>query len=342
MLRLAHRWTGGIVGLLLAVIGLSGALMVWEHTWLCLPRSNERLVTDSKTLGASVEAALTEEPGLKRITFASEEIGLHEAIYSNGSGAYFAQDGVLVDRWTSIWDRPELWLFELHQHLLLGQNGKYITGLLGLVLFAFSASGIGLWWQTRKTFELRLWPARMTRSGIIRQHRDLGIVAAPLLMLSGITGTLILFPVAYEILSSPWAGPEIGNSTPPKGLPLTGSKTDWQKAIANARSAFPGAVLRRITFPEPGAAITVRLKQPFEWTPNGRSLVWLDPSNGALLASKEPPSNGSAVIAEALYPIHSGKIGGTVWKLFLTFGGLGLAMLGTLGCWSFWFRNAHN
>ena len=339
LLAFLHRWAGGIAGLLLAVIGLSGAVLVWEGAWISLPGANDPVIADPAAIGASVKAALAEAPGLTQITFASKEIGLHQANYAGGVGAYFSQDGALVDSWTSLWGRPELWLFELHQHMLLGQYGKYLTGLLGLLLLAFAVTGIVLWWRTRTTFKVRLWPARMTRSAIVRQHRDLGIVAAPLLLLSALTGTAILFPVMSDVLTAPWAGPEKAKPMLPKGLASPGPDTDWAKVIANAQAAFPGAATRSLTMPQPGAPLTLRLKQPFEWTPIGRSFVWLDPSSGAIVATDDPASDSASVFVETFYPVHSGKVGGMLWRIVLTFGGLSLAVLGTLASWSFWFKS---
>ena len=42
LLALLHRWAGGIVGLLLAVIGLSGTVLVWEEYWIGLPGCTRR------------------------------------------------------------------------------------------------------------------------------------------------------------------------------------------------------------------------------------------------------------------------------------------------------------
>src|SRR3546814_11392760 len=70
------------------------------------------------------------------------------------------QAGEVVDRWDSLWGRPELWLFDLHHYLFLGETGKTLTGVLGLLLLAFAVSGLVLWWRTRKTFGFRLWPGR--------------------------------------------------------------------------------------------------------------------------------------------------------------------------------------
>jgi uncharacterized iron-regulated membrane protein len=340
LLALLHRWTGGIAGLLLAVIGLSGTVLVWEGGWIGLPGANDAVDPTPALLGVAIEAALAEAPGLSRITFASEEIGLHQAIYADGGGAYLTQAGEVVDRWDSIWGRPELWLFDLHHYLFLGESGKYATGALGLLLLAFAGSGLILWWRTRKTFRFRLWPARMTRSAIVRQHRDIGVLAAPLLMLSALTGSMMIFPAISDVLTAPWTEPEKVAPVPPDDLAAHGSGTDWPRLMANAQAAFPAAAPRRLMVPaEPGAPLTLRLRQPFEWTPNGRTYVWLDPASAAVVATDDPAvSDTASAIAETYYPIHSGKVGGLFWQLALTFGGLSLVLLGTLATWSFWFR----
>ena len=340
LLALLHRWTGGIAGLLLAVIGLSGTVLVWEESWIGLPGADDPLVTDPAAIGDAVAAALAVDPALSRITFANEETGLHQAIYADGGGAYLSQAGEVVERWDSMWGRPELWLFDLHHYLFMGEFGKNLTGVLGLLLIAFVVTGLILWWRTRKTFKFRLWPARMSRPAIVRQHRDLGAVASPLLLLAAFTGSMMIFPAVSTMLTGPWAGPAKAAPPLPADLAAHGAQTDWPAVMANAQSAFPDALPRRLMLPaEPGAPLALRMKQPFEWTPNGRTYVWLDPASEEVVATDDPASADTAsAIAEKYYPVHSGKVGGWLWQLALTFGGLALTLLGTLATWSFWFR----
>ncbi len=338
LLALLHRWTGGIVGLLLAVIGLSGTLLVWEEAWIGLPGAGDPLRGDAAQIGTVVAAAVAERPGLSRITFADAQMGLHQAIYADKGGAYLTQSGAVVDRWESLWGRPELWLFDLHHYLFLGETGKYVTGVLGILLIAFTITGAMLWWRTRRTFQFRLWPARMTRSAIIRQHRDIGVVASPLLLIAAATGSLMIFPALSAALLSPWAGPVKAASRPPVGAGPIGPDTDWRRLMVNAQAAFPDAAPRRLMLPAaPGKPLTLRLRQEFEWTPNGRTYVYLDPATARVLAVDDPATGEtSSAIAEKFYPIHAGKIGGLTWRLALTFAGLVLALLGTLTTWSFW------
>jgi uncharacterized iron-regulated membrane protein len=339
LLTLLHRWAGAIFGILLAVIGLSGTILVWEESWIGLPGVQDPLVTDPAAIGRSVEGALALDPTLSRITFASEGMGLHQAIYADGAGAYLTQAGAAVDRWDIMWGRPELWLFDLHHYLFLGESGEYVTGALGLLLIAFAISGLILWWRTRSTFRFRLWPARMTRSAIVRQHRDIGTIAAPLLLLSAATGAMMIFPALSAAVTAPWAG-ESNAPVLPADVPAPASDTDWRQLMSSAQAAFPEASPRRLTLPsKPGDPVTLRMRQPFEWTPNGRTYVWLDPANGRALATQDPAAGDIASrIIEKLYPIHAAKVGGFLWKLALTFAGLTLVLLGALATWSFWFK----
>jgi uncharacterized iron-regulated membrane protein len=181
----------------------------------------------------------------------------------------------------------------------------------------------------------------MTRSAIVRQHRDIGVIAAPLLLLSAITGALMVFPALSAALTAPWAGDgETHAPALPSDVPAPGAGTDWRRIMANAAAAFPEAAPRRLMLPSrPGGPLTLRMKQPFEWTSNGRTYVWLDPASGTVLATQDPAAGDTAAaIVEKIYPIHAAKVGGVLWKLALTFSGLTLVLLGTLATWSFWFR----
>ncbi|WP_166041800.1 PepSY-associated TM helix domain-containing protein [Sphingosinicella sp. YJ22] len=340
-LALLHRWTGGFAGLLLAVLALSGTVLVWEEAWIGLPGTGDALQVDSAATGAAVEAAIAVDPALSRITFADEGMGLHQAIYTNGGGAYLTQGGMVVDRWDSLWGRPELWLFDLHHYLFMGETGKVVTGVLGLLLLAFAVTGLILWWRTRRTFAFRLWPTELTKSAIIRQHRDIGVVASPLLILTALTGAFMVFPGLSDALLSPWAKAAAAPARP-AAAGAVGPDTDWQAVMAAAQRAFPEAVPRRLMMPkEPGAPLVLRMRQAFEWTPNGRSYVYLDPATARVLSVDDPAAGDTAsAIGEKYYPVHAGKVGGLLWRLMLTLSGLSLFLLGTLATWSFWFPKA--
>ena len=339
LLTWLHRWTGGIAGVVLAVLGLSGTMLLWEESWIGLPGADAPYNSSAADLARVIEAAAGGERELSRITFGDDGMALHLAIYENGGGAYIDQSGTVVDSWATIWGRPELWLFDLHHYLLIGETGEFVAGALGILLLCFVMTGALLWWRTRKTFTFRLWPKRMSRSAIIRHHRDIGVIASPLLLVTALTGSLMIFQPLSDTLLAPWAGDGTTPAVPELPVTAGGAIPDYAAIMAAGQSAFPEARPRRLQIPaEPGRPITLRLRQDFEWTPNGRSYAYLD--SAGVLVGRDDPAKGDtrSAVQEKFYPIHSAKVGGLLWKLLLTFSGLTLTLLGTLASWSFWFR----
>ena len=329
LISFLHRWAGGLIGLVLAILGLSGAILVWEGSWVSLPGASDRVVEQPARIAEIVDQAAA-DGNLSRLTFASDEIGLHLLVNSDGSGAYLRQDGAVVDRWSSQWERPELWLFDLHHHLFAGPTGETITGIAGIVGLLFVVTGLVLWWRARSSFRLRLLPTRFAPGPIVRHHRDLGVIVAPLLLVSMSAGVLMLFTPIRDFV--------IGDEQRPETTFTRSAVVEPGETIIRAKALFPDAALRRITVPaDPGGAIYVRLKQPFEWTPNGRTQVMFE-RNGLVTVQDAAAANGSAAISEKLYPLHSAKVGGIAIKVLMTLSGLGLFVLGGLATVSFWLR----
>jgi uncharacterized iron-regulated membrane protein len=334
-LSLLHRWAGGLIGLLLALLGLTGTILLWEGSWIGVPGAHDPLHENVPAIARMVETA-AQSGRVERITFAGDEIGLHQIVYRDGSGAYLRQDGSVAAQWADQWARPELWLFDLHHHLLSGRTGETVAGMAGVAGLLFVISGAILWWRTRRAFALKLLPRRIEPGAILRHHRDIGIVTAPLLLLSMTTGVLMVFGNVATAMIGPDAAPpaEVAASAP--------SGAAAEAAIVQAKARYPDAMLRRVTLPhEPGKPISVRMRQPFEWTPNGRTQLTFDAGTGQLLTVQDPARAGtSASIREKFYPLHTAKVGGMAMKLLMTVSGLALTLLGTLAVYGFWLRKA--
>jgi len=337
LLSFLHRWSGGLIGLLLAVLGLTGAILVWEGDWISLPHAHDPVVEVVAKLGQISEREAA--AGATRITFASDEISLHHVAREGGAGSYVAQDGATVASWSSQWERPELWLFDLHHHLFAGETGETVAGIAGIFGLLFVITGSILWWRSRRAFRWRLWPRKFQPGPIVAHHRDIGILIAPLLLVSFMTGIGMLFPSATRLVLSPFGKLE-ERAKPPEAEPATGP-APVGAMLAKAKARFPAAELRRLSIPaKPGQPYSVRMRQSFEWTPNGRTNLFFDGS-GNLLKIENPAAAGrAAAINETFYPVHTGKVGGLAWKLLMTISGLGLTLLGSLATWSFWFRKA--
>lgn len=345
LLDTLHRWTGGLIGLVLALLGLSGTILLHKDAWIGVAHAGDPLRTDLASVTAATEAIMALPGGPQGIVYARDGFGLHQGRFAFGEGAgfYADQSGQVMTRWASQWERPELWIFDFHHHLFAGDSGEWVIGTAGLCGLFFVISGAILWWRTRKTFRLRLWPKRMSRPAIVTHHRDLGIVVAPLLLLSLVTGTMMVFRPFAMAMVAPF-GPvaeTVKSMEPPKyeSGPLA-AKPDYAAMLAEARRRFPGAEFRILSLPrKAGEPISLRMRQQAEWLPNGRTTLWFDAATGRVLGARDALAMAPGAQAfNKAYPLHAGKVGGLPWRLVLTISGLSLTMLGSFAVWTFWFR----
>ncbi|GAY23956.1 PepSY-associated TM helix domain-containing protein [Sphingobium fuliginis] len=338
-----HRWTGGLIGLLLALLGLSGALLVHKNAWTLAPHAGDPRVEDVRQLAETTQRIMADQVGRPQsISYASDDFGLLKLLFDNGGGAYADQRGAMVTRWSSQWERPELWLFDFHHHLFSGETGDWVIGIAALCGLFFVFTGLILWWRTRRTFEWRLWPARMSRPAIVRHHRDLGVVVAPLLLLSLVTGAVLVFRPMAALLFGPGAPAQIDTALappPPRDAKL-GEGLDWGAMVMTAKARFPDAELRSLSLPrKDNGLIAIRMRRPQEWLPNGRTTLWFAADSGALVAARDAETLPMAAKGyNLLYPLHAAKVGGLAFRLVMTLSGLAMTLLGTLTVWTFWFR----
>lgn len=340
LLDVLHRWTGGLLGLLLALLGLSGAMLVHKDAWIMLPHSDGAQIVGTEEIGATVEKIMG-NPDAQGILFASKSFGLHKVGLPDDAGAYANQTGEIVTRWSSQWERPELWLFDFHHHLFAGDTGETVIGVAGIAGLFFVISGLFLWWRTRRTFKFRLWPSRMSRPAIVWQHRDLGIIVAPLLLLSIYTGLTMIFRPTTMIVLGPSAPDIVEKSLePPPSTKEVQGDIDWRAIVRTARTRFPDAEFRTLSLPRGDTGlITVRMKQPSEWLPNGRSTLWFAADTGQLVEARDAFKQPLAMRGfNMLFPLHAARVGGLPYRLLMTISGLALALLGSLAVWTFWFR----
>ncbi|MBW8304974.1 MAG: PepSY domain-containing protein, partial [Brevundimonas sp.] len=86
----------------------------------------------------------------------------------------------------------------------------------------------------------------------------------------------------------------------------------------------------------PGKPASIRLKQPGEWHPNGRTTVLIDPATSAVarVSDAQTLTRGERAV-HAIYPLHAGSVGGWLYEWVTVVSGLALAALGGVGLWAF-------
>ena len=144
MLLKLHKYAGLIAGLLLALTGVTGSLLVFHDTldeWLT-PQLRTAPAADPASLSAVLAAAEAELPGkAARRLEPSPGPGRPHTVRFNGpegapgplqvSVSPADAEVLAVRQWGAY---PTSWVYRLHYTLLAGTTGKYVAGVLGLVL----------------------------------------------------------------------------------------------------------------------------------------------------------------------------------------------------------------
>lgn len=346
-LLILHRWIGAVFGLFLSILGISGSLLVWKYQWVrwTVEGAAAPAAVGAKNLAQIVDKAVAQSSApVNSVLFGDQVIGVNLVSTGPQSGFYSDNLGNVVTSWVSRFERPELWMFDLHHDLFLDAPGLWLGGLLGLLGLFFTISGTILWWRTRRRFSLTIWPKSFSRRDLVKHHRNIGVVISPLLFVVMLTGLMMTWkPVTLLMLSvlTPVEEMKAAVASPE----ITGGKVasiDWEKIIGSAYEQFPEASIRLVRVPKKdGDLIGMRMKQPDEWLPNGRTLLWFDPQTGLLVDARSAFDLPAGVQANNMvYPVHAAKVGGIVYELLMTLLGLVVTMLGGFVVYRFWYDRA--
>lgn len=310
-LRWVHRTLGLFAAVYVLVASATGALLIFRHELLGLAHPElgglpADPVGRAEQLAASLPSGSFTSIKLPTDALPAFIVHLPEHRTALYDPATLAQ---LDDRFGL--NRALDWTFDLHHYLLAGETGMLISGAFGIAVTVLILIGLYLWWPWRRGWRLsHARPGRSTRSARLAGHTSLAVLMAPALFLAAVTGSAVIFhKQAHGALVAIFGAkdPEV---EPPRAAGSLAAMT---------RRAFPDAVPRMLIVPkEPGDPYTLRLRQPGEVHPNGRSTLSWDPvTRQVVRATSEPESGAGPRIANLLYPLHIGTFGGLPLRLFL-------------------------
>lgn len=334
-LKLLHAWTGLVLSGLLFTLAASGSLLVFKDDWtrMTVPGATQGAAATPARAASALATAEAAFPGeVRSVLLASPALGVHTLALKDGGGAYLSADGRELVQWGKD-GRAADWLFDLHHHLFLGETGTIVTGIAGLSGLALALTGLALWWPQRRAFRPRVVPSSNTRPGWLSAHRNVGVLAAPLLILTLTTGSAMALPD----LSKPLLAAMLSGAGPPSPkLKRKVAEVDWPAVMGAAQARFPDAALRIVVSPRnPGQPVEVRLRRPGEWHANGRTRVWLDGDGSVLRAEDALAAPSAARVFNAFWPLHAARVGGLPWRVLVATGGLSLALLSLYGAESY-------
>jgi uncharacterized iron-regulated membrane protein len=320
-----HRWLALLVGLVLIVTSVSGALLVLEQPIATagLPRVTPG--AGMVSLDSMAAAALASAGGG---TVVSASFGtMPDDPYVVAVAQPSALKSVMLDPYTGrtigalpppSWaQRTMRSVHQFHTRLLADNTGSVIVDFVTLSSLLLVITGLVIWFQDRR-WRIQ-WSASWKRI-VFDLHHALGVFAAIVLLLITATGVWMGYPAQIDPLVM-----KLNRTPVPLGQPDQPSAdpgatpVGLDSLVRVARAIVPGAPVLAVRTP-PKGPVLVTLRYPEDHTPGGRSRVWIDRYRGTVLRSQNTRAmeTGSRLLA-LQRALHTGDIlgaaGSVIWFL---------------------------
>lgn len=342
-----HLWLGLTAGVIGALIGVTGSILVYDHDL-------DHLLNPQRYGASGPEASLRFSEYAQRAAQALQSrarpIGIRLPDGEDGPVMVFARSGngpfqrVYLDPPTGrVLDtasgRDYLgWLHSFHESLTLREyNGREIVGVVGIAMLVSSLSGIYLWWPGRGAWRHAF---RFRRGFTLARnlHYTFGVWGALVLAMLSFTGIFLAFPDAGRKAVAIFGAV----SPSPRGIQApeaSGTPIGPDEAVAIARTLYPGATVIGLGLPAgPRGAFRVNLREPGDASPRSGTVVFIDPRSRAILhrADRASRTTGDGFILWQRI-LHEGGAFGVPGRLVTFLGGL-LPLLLMLTGLTMWLR----
>jgi uncharacterized iron-regulated membrane protein len=345
-----HLWLGLTLGILGALIGVTGSLLIYDHAidgWLNPQRYQTSGVEVGQGYGDYARKAaavvgegarplnvrLPDAPGMPVVVFVraqGESGGLRRIYLDPPTGRVLdaPRDGGLIG-----------WAHDFHESLKLRDySGREMVGVVGIAMLISSLSGIYLWLPrrriARKDFAFR---PGLTLSRNL--HYTFGIYAALVLAMLSFTGIFLAFPDAGRNSVAAF-GPL---SPSPRGVqavaPAEGTPIALDAAVAIAKARYPQAEITSVGLPTgPRGVYRIAMREPGDSNPRPVTQVFVDPHSQAVIRKVDLASQtrGDTFLAYQR-PLHDGDFWGSPGRAVLFVVGLLPAMFVVTGT-MMWLR----
>lgn len=344
ILRQVHLWLGLGLGVLFALLGLTGSALVFYieiDQALNLPAASQGAGPAAGWQSAEWDRALATgrqhwpERGGEWSFEATGEGGLiparyyppseHHGHHAEREMVWFTADGRTIARTATWGDYLMSWIYELHMHLLAGEIGSQVVGWFGFVMLALLISGIATWWPRGSWRKALAFKRRAVSQRRLRDlHKHFGLWSALFLFLLVLTGALLALPdVKANLLSVAIARPDVVPK--PVSTQESGYQISIRQALNAAHQALPDARLAFIDVPDGGSA-PIRFRVQVSGDPHRRfpgSFVFVDQYSGRVLAVHDVRrGNAGTATASWIRPVHDGSIAGLPTRILAVLIGL--------------------
>lgn len=346
-----HWFFGITAGLVLAVMGISGALYSFSDEILHAlnPQSMSVEVRDTGILPLSQLVPLLESAQGEKVAGLRIDTALGDASRVNYVPAPGERRGPMryFDPFTGQMQGDVVgqeffeFVLQLHRFLTIGDTGRQITGACTVILLFFALSGLYLRWP-RKALDWRAWLtldwAKKGRAFNWDLHSVFGTWCLVFYLMSAVTGLTWSYSwfrdgVNLLLVGGPPAGEQRRREGPPPGGKQGQAKADTAQVAAVDYDALFDSIQRTAgpdltTFvlrvaPNGGQAATVFYL--LRSSPHERALnqISLEPGTGKVLKQQryaDQPLGGQ--LFASIYALHVGSYFGIVGRILMTLASL--------------------
>ena len=358
-----HRWMGVILGLPVAILGLTGSLILLVPMMLAMQHG------DLLTLNAGPQEKFQAPSAWVSAVRAVNDEKLEIIAVSAPNKSPIASDTALivghthvgpqghyhrvfsVDPYTSklkgYYDFETSYAFittAIHTSLMIPMIGLDIVAILGVIMVISIVTGLYLWWPRPKALRAA-FTFRTNSRGIARWfnlHNVLGIYTALALLVLSVTGVWILRPE--------WIEPGVKLVSPIRSAPAetmiakAGScplPTSAEQALSLAAQKLPGREIAYLLSPEDDRKFfEVNMSSSLDWNRrDGDTTVFVDPVCPRVVGVTDSRTlSAGEATKRATVPFHNGLAFGLFGQIMVFLAGLSLPIFYLSGMILWWQR----
>jgi uncharacterized iron-regulated membrane protein len=339
----AHLIVGVTTAPVLALLGLTGAIMVFEPQIVDAANASLlRVAPSARTLrlddmaarlraaypGAHVDGVSLAEDATHADAFdvvrGGDPRGGATVFVDPHTGRILGTADALRARWLGT-------VHQLHTRLLAGEAGASVVGWTAVALLFLAVTGLVLWWPGK------ILRVRRTTSGkrvVLDVHSALGAYSWIFLMLFALTGAALHWEDLARRLVASASG---GASDPPppapshacEGKPALG----LDRLAAAAAAAVPGATPSWLQVRTPTGLARMVMRFPEDRTPAGRTVVAMEPCTARVVSVQSTRAASLAFRATRMWAreAHTGDLFGWPTRILAALFSLSLPLMAVTG-----------
>lgn len=335
-----HRWLGLSAGLVLLVMGLTGALLSFEQEIVhALNDSRVQPPAGAAQLPADVLRARLQqavpaqpladfqvpvEPDRAGEAWFGSGIDTHIRLFNPYTGESWPDSGI---------GRAMLVIQEIHCNLALAADGKFVTGLCTLALVVLVLTGL-IRRAPRRLTDLKAWllwrRGFQGRARLWQWHALLGTWLALPVLLAALTGLTGSYSWYREGIRSWLPGEE---SAPMSSeAPVSAGPLRADRVVAGLAAHLPRLQGYRWVEPQPGEPVRVAYLETQAPFPTAYSELRLAPSTGRVTAvDVYSEMSLRERYMNIMYALHVGTFFALPGRIAMMFGSLGLVGFAATG-----------